>query len=617
MKRKVVAFMLIMATCTNMASTALAAKEGPDLEFTEESMRSCISIKDSSSQPDTGSVSSNDFIELSGGSITYAQDDSGNTSDDTSDTATTETPDQTPAEIIESDPPIEQPDLSQIIPISASCITTEDTKDNTDTVEEPITEITSGTAKVEVVEEEEPDADKSEYIPKVVLTEGSGEFVDTGKKDENGKPILEWRDTTKEKQDKKDEVSDKKDDNKKDDENKKESKLTKEQQAIVDYAKSIGWTDTRRLEYDFTFDEEPVIGEDSCSAGKLSDSTLQEALKLINLIRKTAGLGEVELDDELNNYAQHGALAMKASENHPTKLGGLTHTPIKADNITDEQYRNGWKGTIRGNLAKGHKNITSSILRGYMYDGYNNIQGWKNAWTVGHRRWILNPTMGKIGFGQVGEYSDMYAHDVSVDAKIEDFVAWPAENMPVELMPYEYDQKLLLDIETREFIDESRLVSAMDTPWSCQLGANYKLVPSNQLTITVTYPDGHEYVVPQDNIFCNDQNYGCAVPVYDKDGTLLDYGVRGRGCISFLAKDAAAESVMINEKRERYEEEADKIFAEMDEKKIGGIPGHSNPKVGFEDFGSNYKVKIEGVRDSKTGKATTIEYDVNFFELGL
>lgn len=99
---------------------------------------------------------------------------------------------------------------------------------------------------------------------------------------------------------------------------------------------SIGWTDGRRLgkgqyEYNFEFDEEPVIGEDSCSAGKLSDSTLREALNLINLIRKTAGLGEVELDDELNNYAQYGALIMAAS-------GDFSHYPGKADNVTKDQF---------------------------------------------------------------------------------------------------------------------------------------------------------------------------------------------------------------------------------------------------------------------------------------
>lgn len=161
--------------------------------------------------------------------------------------------------------------------------------------------------------------------------------------------------------------------------------------------------------------------------------------------------------------------------------------------------------------------------------------------------------MGKVGFGQVGEYNCMYAHDNNnPDAKIEDIVTWPAENMPVELMPY----------ESSEFGGGKTI---NNTPWTCQLGTNYKIVPSNQLTITVTYPDGHEYNVPSTSIFCNNQKYGYT-----------------NGCITFRANDPE----LINK--------------------------HS---IGFTTFGNNYSVKIDGVIDNKTGEKTAIEYDVNFFSL--
>lgn len=53
---------------------------------------------------------------------------------------------------------------------------------------------------------------------------------------------------------------------------------------------------------------------------------------------------------------------------------------------------------------------------------------------VGHRRWILNPSMGQTGFGAVygpgGTYSALYCFDRSRSAS-ETQVAWPAQNMPV------------------------------------------------------------------------------------------------------------------------------------------------------------------------------------------
>lgn len=55
---------------------------------------------------------------------------------------------------------------------------------------------------------------------------------------------------------------------------------------------------------------------------------------------------------------------------------------------------------------------------------------------VGHRRWCLNPSMGKTGFGSVwgpnGCYSAMYSFDKSNTSSGVSVVAWPAQNMPTE-----------------------------------------------------------------------------------------------------------------------------------------------------------------------------------------
>lgn len=344
-------------------------------------------------------------------------------------------------------------------------------------------------------------------------------------------------------------VEDDKDASKEESEKDKENK--KIQQALKDYAAQLGFTDKRRpgnaSQFTHEYAEQPVIGKDSCSPGKLADTTLKEGLDLINMIRKTAGLGEVTLDDMYNEYAQNGAMVMKGTEGtiiNGVDYGGLTHFPPKTDNITADQFKLGSTGTRGGNIEQGRTSLTDTILNGYMFDGDPG-----NILTMGHRRWILNPTMSKVGFGQVEDYNCMYAHDNgNAKERIEDFVTWPAANMPKELMSYHTGKT------AGTVIDSSM-------PWTCQLGNNYKIVPSKDLTITVTYPDGHEFKVPSHKIFCNNQNYGYT-----------------NGCITFRADD------------------------------------FNSSNKDFTSFGNNYTVKIDGVLD-KNGKATSIEYDVNFFSL--
>ena len=55
---------------------------------------------------------------------------------------------------------------------------------------------------------------------------------------------------------------------------------------------------------------------------------------------------------------------------------------------------------------------------------------------VGYRRWMLNPKLGKVGFGAVsdpkGTYSSIYVLDAGNSEASETGVVWPAQNMPVE-----------------------------------------------------------------------------------------------------------------------------------------------------------------------------------------
>lgn len=518
MKRKLVAFLTIMAVCANLNTTAFAAKDSTwsDNNWEENSMSTTVNgttnpddVKDILDSSDISlGDSSTDFIPVIGSNgtadgITSDNNSStGNTTDTTVEDKTEKLPNRNNIQTDQNTPVVDTGKAE----VNDSAMV--DSTDHTGSVKEDANNAATYEPKREIV----------------VTTQGAEVAEDSEKKEES----------------------------KDDEKTEKEKRNEKIQQELRDYAKSLGFTDNRvwgsdAREFNHEYAEQPVIGKDSCTAGRLADSTLKEGLDLINMIRKTAGLGEVTLDDAYNQYAQDGALIMKASEDDPSGLGGLSHNPIRVDNTSEDQNTSGHVGTRKGNIGKGHTSLTDTILNGYMYDGDKS-----NIAAMGHRRWILNPTMGKVGFGQVGEYNCMYAHDNSnPDAKIEDIVTWPAENMPVELMSYNTASS---DKET-----------VHNTPWTCQLGTNYKIVPANELAITVTFPDGHEYKVPSNMIYCNNQKYGYT-----------------NGCITFRANDPNLFKTANNQ---------------------------------FTDFGNNYSVKIDGVIDSKTGEKTAIEYDVNFFSL--
>lgn len=110
-------------------------------------------------------------------------------------------------------------------------------------------------------------------------------------------------------------------------------------------------------------------------------------------------------DPQLNKNAE---LAAKAC----TKAGHLSHG---LGDFTD-----------KCNLAGGAGMVKS--VRQYMNDG-----GANNRVARGHRRWCLNPPMGKTGFGGKSGFSAMWAMDRSGGAQMK-FWAYPG----IGLYPEEY-----------------------------------------------------------------------------------------------------------------------------------------------------------------------------------
>ncbi len=164
------------------------------------------------------------------------------------------------------------------------------------------------------------------------------------------------------------------------------------------------------------------------AAGALSDDELICALNTIKTIRYIAGLpDDIYLSDEYNSLAQASSLVNYVNNK-------LTHTPEAPSGMGSSLADKGIEGSKKSNIARTswqNNTLKWTIISGWMDDSdYNNLA------VLGHRRWILNPSMGMTGFGSVtgshGTYNAMYAHDRSnPSASVSGAVCWPATNTPL------------------------------------------------------------------------------------------------------------------------------------------------------------------------------------------
>lgn len=185
---------------------------------------------------------------------------------------------------------------------------------------------------------------------------------------------------------------------------------------IREYYNSIGGEDT--LSAQVTYMKKPVLSG-KYSAGQLTGTTLNNALKTVNYVRLIAGLPcELKLNKSYNEKIQTGCL-INAANNE------LSHYPDKPKGMSQSMYDLGREGTSGSNLAMGYSSINSSIIYGWMSDS-----DMYNIPCVGHRRWVLYPSLSKVGFGAVNNYYGMYVFDF--EGKEENYknVIWPAKHMP-------------------------------------------------------------------------------------------------------------------------------------------------------------------------------------------
>lgn len=163
------------------------------------------------------------------------------------------------------------------------------------------------------------------------------------------------------------------------------------------------------------------------NAGKVSDASLQSALNTMNAIRYIAGIDDdVILDSAYTQKAQAAVLVNCVNNT-------LSHYPAKPSGMSDSLYQLGKAGAGSSNLSwtSWKTGLNYHFVKAWMNDGDSS-----NIDRVGHRRWILNPSMEKTGFGWIyssnGTYASMYAFDNWYAETQYYGVAWPAQNMPVE-----------------------------------------------------------------------------------------------------------------------------------------------------------------------------------------
>lgn len=169
----------------------------------------------------------------------------------------------------------------------------------------------------------------------------------------------------------------------------------------------------------------------SCTApfalGSVKTSALQGAANRLNLLRRLAGLPDITLDMELCEDAQYSAVIQGYN-------GSLDHRPAQPAGMSDSFYQRAYAASSSSNLAAG-------VTLTYAVDGWMDDSDTSNIDRLGHRRWQLNPVLGKVGFGYVEPTDSRYrsyaaekVFDKSGGRCDYDFIAWPASgNFPSEL----------------------------------------------------------------------------------------------------------------------------------------------------------------------------------------
>ncbi|MCR5119524.1 MAG: CAP domain-containing protein [Lachnospiraceae bacterium] len=174
------------------------------------------------------------------------------------------------------------------------------------------------------------------------------------------------------------------------------------------------------------YEQKPDVTAESYKIAKLSEDAKANVLGWINYYRKAAGLTEVTWSDEAATDAAYGALVLAMNDT------GLSHEPPKPEGMSDEDYEKGYKATGSSNISyctdSTGANVLKTAIQGQMRDDSSS-----NLMTLGHRRWLLYPSLKTTGIGTANNNSKYYTsvkvfgdNVTTGDNGDYDVIAWPA-----------------------------------------------------------------------------------------------------------------------------------------------------------------------------------------------
>lgn len=188
---------------------------------------------------------------------------------------------------------------------------------------------------------------------------------------------------------------------------------------IRKFVKKHKFSTTKKLAYS----KKPSLKKSSYREGKLKKSSLNNGLNALNTMRYIAGISaNVKLDNTYNQKCQTAALINAANKK-------LSNHPVRPSKMSEVLYQTGLEGAVSSNIAR--TSWPTNLAYGVVYQWMEDSDPC-NISRVSHRRWILNPSVKKTGFGSVNNYSAMYAFDNFAGSTDYYGVAWPAQNMPIQ-----------------------------------------------------------------------------------------------------------------------------------------------------------------------------------------
>ncbi|MBO6516689.1 MAG: CAP domain-containing protein [Bacteroidia bacterium] len=160
----------------------------------------------------------------------------------------------------------------------------------------------------------------------------------------------------------------------------------------------------------------------NCRPGEVDDAIQKKVEDRINYFRRQAGVPEIYLDPELNDWCQKAALMMESNKN-------LSHEPDSRWRCYTDEGAHAARYSL---LTKGA--TTTRAVTSFMADTKNP--------SVGNRRWLLYPNGLALGHGSTENATVIWALDDSgsVDTNIYSnrFVAWPPEGSLPKMMVFNH-----------------------------------------------------------------------------------------------------------------------------------------------------------------------------------